>query len=35
MTEYKAACYKLRRDIVDAKRRYRDKMEALFQKKDT
>ena len=28
MTEYKAACYKLRRDIVDAKRRYRDKMEA-------
>ena len=28
MTEYKAACYKLRQDIADAKRRYRDKMEA-------
>ena len=35
MQEYKAACYKLRQDIPDAKRRYRDKMEALFQKKDT
>ena len=35
MKEYKAACYKLRRDIVDTKRRYRDKMEAPFQKKDT
>ena len=35
MTEYKAACYKLRRDIAYAKRRYRGMMEAQFQKKDT
>ena len=35
MTEYKAACYKLRQDIADAKWRYRDKMETQFQKKDT
>ncbi|KAF0029312.1 hypothetical protein F2P81_018417 [Scophthalmus maximus] len=35
MSEYKAACYKLRRDIADAKRRYRDKMEEQFQKRDT
>ena len=35
MTEYKAACYKLRWDIADAKQHYRDKMEAQFQKKDT
>ena len=35
MTKYKAACYKLRWDIADAKQHYGDKMDALFKKKDT
>ena len=33
MMEHKAACYQLRWDIADAKRCYRDKMEAQFQKR--
>ena len=33
MTEYKAACYKLRRDIADDKCRYRDKMKHYSRKR--
>ena len=35
MEEYKAASYRLRTDIKDAKLRYRDRVESQFQQHDS
>ena len=35
MEEYKAVSYKLRKDIKDAKLRYRDRVESQFQQHDS